>query len=127
MLKKFNQLKKSDVKIASIIFTNGTAMIFSWKNFEDNKQNITHVCIPDGVTSIRWGAFCGCTLLTSITIPDSVTSIGDDAFYNCTSLASIAIPYGVTSIGNYAFDGCKRKITEIMKNKEYTKRCKENQ
>ena len=71
MLKKFIQLKESDVKIAGIIFTNGTVMDFSWENFENNKQNITHVCIPDGVTSI--------------TIQYGVTSIGNWAFYGCTS------------------------------------------
>ena len=65
--------------------------------------------------------------MASITIPDSVTSIGNSAFYGCTSLPSIAIPSSVASIGDGAFRGCKRKITEIMKNKEYTKRCKENQ
>ena len=71
MLKKIIQLKESEAKIAGIIFTNGTVMKFSWKNFENNKQNITHVCIPDGVTSI--------------TIPYGVTSIGNWAFYGCTS------------------------------------------
>ena len=41
------------------------------------------------VTSIGWGAFAGCTGLTSITISGSVTSIGDWAFNGCTGLTSI--------------------------------------
>ncbi len=45
--------------------------------------------IPDSVTSIGYGAFYGCTGLTSITIPDGVTSIGDGAFADCTGLASV--------------------------------------
>ena len=39
--------------------------------------------IPEGVTSIGYGAFFECSGLTSITIPNSVTSIGDGAFYGC--------------------------------------------
>ena len=62
--------------------------------------------IPDGVTSIGWGAFSGCSSLTSITIPDSVTSIGNWTFMGCSSLTSITIPDSVTSIGYEAFDGC---------------------
>ena len=67
---------------------------------------VSHVTIPEGVTSIRESAFFGCNALTSITIPDGVTSIGAYAFYNCSSLASLTIPVGVTSIGEYAFAGC---------------------
>ena len=33
--------------------------------------------IPEGVTSIGYGAFQYCSGLTSVTIPNSVTSIGD--------------------------------------------------
>ncbi len=64
------------------------------------------VTIPDSVTSIRNGAFSGCSSLTSVVIPDSVTSIGQYAFSGCSSLTSIVIPDSVTSIGYSAFSGC---------------------
>ena len=64
------------------------------------------------VTSMEYGAFSGCRLLTSITIPDSVTSIGDHAFIECSSLTSITIPDSVTSIGDWVFSGC-RSLTSI--------------
>ncbi len=67
-------------------------------------SSLKSVTITGG--NILYGAFYGCSGLTSIVIPDSVTSIGEDAFYGCKGLTSIVIPDKVTSIGNYAFSGC---------------------
>ena len=72
----------------------------------------TSFTIPDGVTSIEYGAFSDCRSLTSITIPDSVTSIGDCAFVDCSNLTSITIPNSVTSIGHIAFSYCS-SLTSI--------------
>src|SRR5215213_3116741 len=64
------------------------------------------------VTTIRIGAFSGCTGLTSVTIPASVTSMEQDAFFQCTSLTSVTIPNSVTNIGHRAFyDG--RSLTNV--------------
>ena len=69
------------------------------------------VVVPEGVTSIGYGAFWGCSSLTSVTIPDSVTSIGDSAFTYCSRLTSVTIPDSVTSIGGSAFYGCSRLMS----------------
>ena len=45
--------------------------------------------IPNSVTSIGFGAFDGCSGLTSIEIPNSVTSIGERAFSYCSGLTSV--------------------------------------
>lgn len=45
-------------------------------------ERVKNIIIPNGITSIRNGAFSSCRRLTSIVIPDSVTSIGWDAFDN---------------------------------------------
>ena len=64
------------------------------------------VTIPDGVKSIKEGAFSGCSGLTNVTIPDGVTDIGYSAFSGCVGLVSVTIPNSVMSIGNGAFSGC---------------------
>ena len=68
--------------------------------------NLTSVIIPDGVTNIGEYAFSSCSCLTSVTIPSSVKSIGQCAFSGCSGLTSVTIEDGVESIGQYAFDGC---------------------
>ncbi len=99
-----------------------------------NCAGLTSIVIPDGVTTIDYGAFCdsglmsvtignsvtsigyeafsGCTKLTSVTIPDSITSIGNYAFYECTGLMSVTIGNSVTSIGDSAFEYC-HKLVEV--------------
>ena len=62
----------------------------------------------------HWGAFLGCTGLTSITIPISVTHISDYAFNGCTGLTSVSIPGNVTSIGQYVFQNCTGLISATI-------------
>jgi hypothetical protein len=72
-----------------------------------NNEEIKKLVIPDGVTSI-YGAFMGCSGLTSVTIPDGVESIENGAFYGCSSLTSVTISDGVKSIGPGAFKYCSK-------------------
>ena len=102
---------------AHTLYLNGTKQIdlvipegvtsISYKAFQ-GCTGLTSVTIPNSVTSISYEAFQGCSGLTSVTIPDSVTSIGGDAFSGCTGLTSVTIPDSVTSIDYYAFYGCSR-------------------
>lgn len=72
----------------------------------DGRTCSRDVEIPEGVTVICDGTFCGCTTVTSVTIPESVEKIGALAFYSCERLAEIVLPDKVNYIGSYAFDRC---------------------
>ena len=92
---------KNVVKIGDLLFGQDNTTITSVDMSKATK-----------LKTIGYGAFSGCSSLTSITIPNSVTSIGNSAFNNCSSLTNITIPNGVTSIGNYAFNNCS-SLTNI--------------
>jgi len=70
--------------------------------------------IPGSVTSLGWGAFSGCTDLTSVIIPNSVTSVEGYTFYGCTGLTNMVIPTGVTSIENGTFSGCTSLTSMVI-------------
>ena len=67
--------------------------------FQDNK--LTEVSIGNSVKIIGKAAFAG-NKLTEVIIPNSVTSIGEGAFQN-NKLAEVSIPNSVKSIEEYAF------------------------
>ena len=101
----------------------------NWYTTSCKYSGLTSLTLPDGITSINYGAFLDCSGLTSLTLPDGITSIGsrafrfcsgltsltlpagiteigDDTFYGCSGLTSLTLPAGITSIGEYAFSGC---------------------
>lgn len=81
-----------------------------------NGEEITELVIPEGVTSIKNGAFSQCIALTSVSIGNSVISIGNNAFDYCTSLTSVSIGNSVTEIGQDAFDGCSSLASVTLGN-----------
>ncbi len=73
----------------------------------------TTYCIPASLESVTitggnilYGAFSGCSNLTSIILPNDITSIGGYAFKDCARLTNINIPNSVAQIDGYAFQGC---------------------
>ena len=71
-----------------------------------NKELVTDLIIPDGITEIRMMTFSGCSSLTSVTIPDGVTTIGRGAFIGCSSITNVIIPDSVTTIRSLVFCDC---------------------
>jgi len=61
---------------------------YPWNSY---RKSIKKVIINEGVTSIGYQAFSGCSSLSSINIPKGVTSIESGAFSTCSSLTSINV------------------------------------
>ena len=81
-----------------------------WHKYTDM---IKKVIIGNGITSIEYYSFSGCSNLENVIISDTVKEIKDCAFRNCVSIENIIIPSSVTSIGDMAFESCI-KLTEIL-------------
>ncbi len=52
-------------------------------------SSIAGVVLPEGIHSIGWFAFYGCSALVSVTLPQSVSSIGYAVFDGCKHLSLI--------------------------------------
>ena len=70
-----------------------------------------YFAIPNGVETIKNGAFDQCRSLEGVTFPESLGVIGSNAFNECTSLKNIEIPENVKAIGARAFADCKSLST----------------
>ena len=59
---------------------------------ESCESQAQEIDIPDGIETIKSGAFADCTTLVSVNIPDSVIEIGEWAFVGCTALKFVTLP-----------------------------------
>ena len=73
---------------------------------------LTEYTTPDGVTHISSYTFCECDDIEHITISEGVTTIGDYALFGCNNLKSVSIPGSVSDINTYAFCFCAQ-LTNI--------------
>lgn len=96
-------------------------MAFTYKGYMPNGTSIT---IKDGTLAIAGHAFDGCSGLSHIDIPNSVTTIGNSAFAGCDGLSSVTIPSSVTFIGHEAFVNCDNlaNIQVVFGNPKYDSR-----
>jgi GH24 family phage-related lysozyme (muramidase) len=61
--------------------------------------------IPNGVTTIGYGAFYSDTNLTSVTIPPTVTTLNSAAFENCSNLTTLMFQGNAPSADSTVFGG----------------------
>ena len=95
---------------AGTVVYNGTVTALESGAFYYNntKEALTAITLPESLTALGDDAFRGCTGLTAVTFDGTpaLTTINKRAFQGCSSLAAIAIPASVETIGNGAFTGC---------------------
>ena len=89
----------------------GTGEMGGWfqrNNFqppwEKHARKIKTVSLPEGLTSICFGAFGGCEGLTKATVYGGVSYLFM-AFSNCTALKTVVLSAGINEI-TCAFSGC---------------------
>ena len=75
-----------------------------WRQY----QNVEHVVIENGITSIAHHAFKDLQALKTIVIPNSVTRIGEYAFERCYQLQNVTLPINMKYIRQSAFKDCEK-------------------
>lgn len=94
----FIYTKFSDVTFGSRLTTIG-AHVFQ-------NSYLRTVSLPANVTSVDYGAFSYCALLTTVTLSTGLTKISRNMFISCTALTSITIPANIQIMEEGAFKYC---------------------
>lgn len=76
---------------------------------------LSFLFIGEGVKSIPYRLFEGCSNLSRVVMPSTVESIGEKAFAGCTSLEHIDLPVSLKEIGEEAFSGGLQSVAAYMK------------
>ena len=100
-------MKKSLLLILLSIFSFTTIHAeITWTLSDDGILTISGKDMPDYSYPTYAPWYSQRDKIQKVVIKDGVTSIGYDAFYGCSGLTSVTIPNSVTSIGGCAFSGC---------------------
>lgn len=98
----------------------GSGAMIEFGNTEENRKpwvdflnEIEHIIIEQGVTSISNSAFRRAERVETIELPAGLTNIGTEAFQYCYGLQALTIPKSVEAIGSHAFEGCSG-LTSIV-------------
>lgn len=75
-----------------------------WAEFRDE---ITTLCVGDGITYIGAHAFKDCDKLTEIEFGGDVYEIGQEAFSSCDALTAVYLPASFKIFGEGSFQSCK--------------------
>lgn len=91
---KFASVAASDAKPYPEILVipaeyNGMAVNEIDRNGFSNQKTLKKIIFPEGMTTINFSSFYGCTSLESITIPKSLQEISGGAFNTCTKLKHV--------------------------------------
>ena len=92
----------------------GTGEMIDWPAWDIYADEIKHVVLEDGVTSVGSNAFYGCRNLESVSFGKDVAYLGIQAFSN-SGLQSVVIPDSVTSVGSGVFSHSAVKTVTVGK------------
>ena len=81
--------------------------------YEQGRDKIINITLPQGLTTIGNNAFCQCTNLLMTELPDKLTTIGDMVFSDCINLSLTELPAGLISIGRFAFSKTNLTLTKL--------------
>lgn len=66
-------------------------------------KNMTHLIMPESLTTIERGVYSGCTFPEILVIPDAVKAIEEEAFRGCENVKLLKIGKNCKRIGKMAF------------------------
>ena len=103
-------------KIAGVPVTSIGKNAFAGTTQSYQYNYLESVTIPEGVTSIGYGAFENQDKLTSVIVLGNITEIPGRAFYDCIELENVELPDTIVSIGEEAFEGTDITDEKILEN-----------
>ena len=84
--------------------------------WNDYKNEVEHLDLPDGLTGIGTYAFHSFKALKDVRVPESLTYIEQYSFQGCRALEEFRMSEGVTMIGSHAFSECYSLTTLAVPN-----------
>lgn len=74
-----------------------------------NGEEVTHLVIPDGITTIKAATFYNTQGIKEVTFPSTVKEIEEDAFFR-SGITSLVIPDNITQLGSHVFGRCENLV-----------------
>lgn len=79
------------------------------------QNTLEEVRLPEGLETLGWYAFAGCTGLRSLELSSTLREIGGSALKNCTKLNRLMLPSSLKVLGPHFLEGCSAlKRLDVM-------------
>ena len=78
-------------------------------------KSLENLVLSEGLESIEYGAFEGCSNLRELNLPQTLTSIGDYAFSDCWSLERVLFAGNAPTAGSDIYEGTPEGLTSWVK------------
>lgn len=102
-------------------YGDGVMPSYGWmpeeKPWYDYRNQIKHIVVEEGITSVGAGAFMGLTQLETVTLPEGLELIANEAF-SATPLSAISLPQSLKRIDEYAFRDTRLTRVDLGPNVE---------